>query len=249
MLTAIILANVVISMISLVGGISILSKKIFSKTSIPYLVAFAAGVILTTVFFDLLPEAMHTSEAVGFEGNIFAPAFIGLLVSFFIERFVLWFHHHESTNGIKPTIFLITFGDFIHNFIDGLAIAATFLANPSLGIATTVAIAAHEIPQEISDFSLYIHSGLSKTKTILLNLFSALTAIAGGIIGFYFLNSVKYGLPLLLSFSAGIFIYIAGSDLIPGLHKHFSEQRKWVQTIPFILGIILMYLLITFLHK
>lgn len=249
MLSSIIFANIIISLISLIGGISIYSKKLFSKNSIPYLVAFAAGVILATVFFDLFPEALHASEETGFKANIFAPAFFGLLISFFIERFVLWFHHHESTHGIKPTIFLITFGDFIHNFIDGLAIAATFLANPTLGIVTTVAIAAHEIPQEISDFSLYIHFGLSKTKAVLLNLFSGLTAVAGGIVGFYFLNSAKYGLPVLLSFSAGIFIYIAGSDLIPGLHKHFSEQRKWMQTAPFIMGIVLMYTLITLLHE
>lgn len=249
MLSSIIFANIVISLISLIGGISIFSKKIFSKTSIPYLVAFAAGVILATVFFDLFPEALHTSQESGFSGNIFAPAFFGLLVSFFIERFVLWFHHHESTHGIKPTIFLITFGDFIHNFIDGLTIAATYLANPTLGIVTTIAIAAHEIPQEISDLSLYIHSGLSRKTALLLNFFSAVTAVAGGILGYYFLNSMKNGLPILLSFSSGIFIYIAGSDLIPGLHRHFSEERKWVQTIPFILGIVLMYILITFLHE
>lgn len=249
MLANIIFANILISLISLVGGFSIFSKKLISKSSIPYLVAFAAGVILTTVFFDLLPEALHSSNEVGFKGNLFAPAFFGLLISFFIERFVVWFHHHESTHGLKPTIFLITFGDLIHNFIDGLAIAATFLANPSLGIITTIAIAAHEIPQEISDFSLYIHFGLSRKRALILNLFSALTAIIGGIIGFYFLNTLKFGLPILLSLSSGIFIYIAGSDLIPGLHKHFSEQRKWAQTIPFILGIVLMYLLISILHE
>jgi len=247
-LYSIIFANIVISLISLIGGISFFSKKFFSKTKIPYLVAFAAGVILTTVFFDLLPESFHTAEEVGYQGNIFAPAFFGVLFSFFIERFVVWFHHHESTHGIKPTIFLITIGDLIHNFIDGLTIAGTFIANPVLGVSTTIAIAAHEIPQEISDFSLYLHSGLSKTKALLLNFFSAITAVFGGIIGFYFLNSLKYGLPIILSFSSGIFIYIAGSDLIPGLHKDFSEQRKWIQTIPLILGIILMYSLITLLH-
>ncbi len=244
----IIIANVLISLISLIGGFSILSKKIFSKNNIHYMVAFAAGVILTTVFFDLLPEALHSSEEIGFKGNILAPAFFGLLMSFFIERFVIWFHHHESTHGLKPTIFLITIGDLIHNFVDGLTIAGTFLANPYLGIITTVAIAAHELPQEISDLGIYFNSGLTRNKALILNFLTAITAVAGGIIGYYFLTYIKFGLPIVLSFSSGIFIYIAGSDLIPGLHKHFNKQKKWAQTIPFILGIIIMYLLIYFLH-
>lgn len=249
MLNQIILANVVVSLISLVGGILILSSKIFTKNIIPYLVAFAAGVMLTTVFFDLLPEALEAAEKTEFTGNIFAPAFVGLLISFFIERFVLWFHHHESTHGIHPTAFLITFGDAIHNFIDGLTISSTYVANPGLGIATTIAIAAHEIPQELADFSIYINSGLKKRDALLINLLTALMAIAGGIAGFYFLNRLKFGLIFMLSFSSGVFIYISGSDLIPGLHKHFSEKKKWIQTLPFIAGMVLMYMLIVYLNE
>lgn len=249
MLTSIIIANIIISLISLIGGASIFSKKLFSKRAIPYLVAFAAGVILTTVFFDMFPEALHKALEINYNGNIFAPAFFGLLISFFIERFVLWFHHHESTHGLKPTLFLVTFGDAIHNFIDGLTIAGTYLANPTLGIVTTIAIASHEIPQELADFSIYIHSGLTKVQALAINLLTALTAVAGGIAGFYFLHSLKYGLPMLLSLSSGVFIYIAGSDLIPHLHKHFSEQRKWGQTIPFLIGIVLMYFIISFLNE
>ncbi len=204
---------------------------------------------MTTVFLDLLPEALETAEKIGGSSNIFMPAFFGILLSFFIERYVLWFHHHESTHGIKPTLFLITFGDGIHNFIDGLTIAATFLTNPNLGIITTIAIAAHEIPQEIADFSILIHSGLNKGKALMINLLSALTAILGGIAGYYFLHSLKYGLPIFLSFSAGIFIYIAGSDLIPHLHKDYKKQKKWAQVLPFIAGIILMYLMISLLKE
>lgn len=248
MLSQIIIANVVISLISLSGGVLIIWKKLIDKKIIPYLVAFAAGVILTTVFFDLLPEAMEHAEELGDHSNIFMPAFLGILLSFFIERFFLWFHHHESTHGIKPALYLIILGDAIHNFIDGVVIATTFMTSPQLGVVTTIAIAAHEIPQEIADFSILIHSGLSKTKALLLNLLSAGTAIGGGVLSYYFLSTLEGGLPFLLSLSAGIFIYIAGSDLIPNLHKDYREQRKWAQVIPFIAGIILMYLMITYLH-
>lgn len=248
MLTQIIIANVAISLISLVGGFLIIWKKLVNKKVVPYLVAFAAGVILTTVFFDLLPEAMEHAEELGNHSNIFMPVFIGILLSFFIERFLLWFHHHESTHGIKPALYLIIIGDAIHNFIDGVVIATTFMTSPQLGIITTVAIAAHEIPQEIADFSILIHSGLTKIKALLINLMSAVTAIAGGVFSYYFLNTIEGSLPFLLSLSAGIFIYIAGSDLIPHLHREYKEERKWAQVLPFIAGIILMYLMITFLH-
>lgn len=249
MLTQIIIANILISLLSLSGVALILWKKFLSKDIIPYLVSFAAGVILTTAFLDLFPEAAEQALELGTNVNIFLPAFLGIVVSFFIERFLLWFHHHEHTHGLKPTIFLITIGDGIHNFIDGITIAATFLANPTLGLITTIAIAAHEIPQEIADFSILIHSGLSKKSAVYINLISAFTAIIGGILGYFFLSRFAAGLPTLLAFSAGIFIYIACSDLIPDLHRDYREQKKWVQALPFIAGIVLMYFLIAFLHE
>lgn len=248
MLIYIILANVFISLLSLSGGLLIMRRKTMDKKIIQYLVAFAAGVILTTVFFDLLPEAMEHASELGEHSNIFMPVFAGIMFSFFIERFFLWFHHHESTHGMRPALYLIIIGDAIHNFIDGIVIAATFMTNPQLGIITTIAIAAHEIPQEIADFSILIHSGLSKTKALLVNLLSAFTAVLGGVLSFYFLTKVEGSLPFLLSLSSGIFIYIAGSDLIPHLHKEYREQRKWAQVIPLILGIVIMYILISYLH-
>jgi len=248
MLPTIITANIIISLISLVGGVFILSKKLLSKKITPYLVAFAAGVMLTTVFFEMFPEALEQAEKIGNPANIFFPAFLGIIVSFFIERFVLWFHHHESTHGLKPTVFLITIGDGIHNLIDGITIAATFLTSFNLGVITTIAIAAHEIPQEIADFGILINSGLKNFQALTINFLSALAAILGGIAAFYFLQNLKGGLPFLLSLSSGIFIYIAGSDLIPSLHKEHKKQKKWAQVIPFLSGIILMYFLIILLE-
>lgn len=249
MLTQIILANIFISLLSLSGAIMILWKKLITKSVIPYLVSFAAGVILTTAFLDLFPEAAEQATELRLKINIFLPAFLGIITSFFIERFLLWFHHHEHTHGIKPTIFLITIGDGIHNLIDGITIAATYLANPALGLITTIAMAAHEIPQEIADFSILVHSGLSKKKALIINLLSGLTAVVGGILGYYFLHKFSAALPVLLAFSAGIFIYISCSDLIPDLHRDYNEQKKWSQALPFIVGIILMYFLIMFLHE
>src|SRR3989344_8410944 len=241
-------ANVIISLFSLSGVLLIIWKKLLSKKIVPYLVAFAAGVILTTVFIDLFPEALEHTEELGRETNIFLPAFVGMVVSFFIERFLLWFHPHESTHGLKPSLLLITIGDTIHNYIDGVVIAAAFLANFQLGITATVAIAAHEIPQEIADFSILINSGLSRSKALVVNLISATAAIFGGVTGFYFLTLVQGGLPILLSLSSGIFIYISGSDLIPQLHTDFKKQKKWGQVIPFLLGIVIMYILINYLR-
>ncbi len=249
MLSQIIIANIVISLLSLSGAVMILWKKILTKNIIPYLVSFAAGVILTTAFMDLFPEAVEQAAESGLKINIFLPAFLGVVTSFFIERFLLWFHHHEHTHGMKPTIFLITIGDGIHNLIDGITIAAAYLANPALGLITTISIAVHEIPQEIADFSILIHSGLSKKNALIVNILSAITAVIGGILGYYFLYNFKSALPILLSFSAGIFIYISCSDLIPDLHRDYKEQRKWAQVMPFIVGIFLMYFLILFLHE
>lgn len=239
-----IIASLVISLISLIGGMMLFWKRLWTKRAGTYLVSFAAGVMLTASFVDLLPEAL---EAAG-ETNIFEPAFLGVVVFFFLERSVLWFHHHDSLHGTKPAPILILLGDGIHNFIDGVAIAATFLTNPGLGVVTTLAIAAHEIPQEIADFSVLVHGGLSKTKALVFNFFSGITALAGAVGGYYFLENLEGLLPVLLAFTAGMFIYIACSDLIPELHKDFQKQKNWVQSVPFIAGVLLLWFLVRVLE-
>lgn len=243
-LSSIIIASLIISLISLLGGIILFWKRLWTKNAGTHLVSFAAGVMLTASFVDLLPEALEEAG----DNNIFMPVFFGIVVFFFLERFVLWFHHHDSHHGTKPAPILILLGDGVHNFIDGVAIAAAFLTNPSLGVVTTLAIAAHEIPQEIADFSVLVHGGLSKTKALLFNLVSALTALIGAIGGYYFLENLKGMVPLLLAFTAGMFIYIACSDLIPELHKDFQKQKSWVQSIPFIAGAFLLWLLVKLLE-
>lgn len=245
MLSTIVIATLLVSSVSLIGGVFLLWRNLLTQRVIPYLVSFAAGVILTTAFFDLLPEALHEG---GESMNIFVPTFAGIILFFFLERFLLWFHHHDESHGEEPSSSLILIGDSFHNFIDGVVIAAAFLTDPALGVATTIAIAAHEIPHEIADFTILIHSGMSKMKALLLNFFSSLIAVLGAVGGYFFLNALEYWLPLSLAFSAGMFIYIACSDLIPDMHKDFKKQKGWVQSLPFIVGIILMYASITFLR-
>lgn len=245
MLSTIVIATLLVSSVSLIGGVFLLWRNLLTQRIIPYLVSFAAGVILTTAFFDLLPEALHEG---GESMNIFVPTFAGIILFFFLERFLLWFHHHDESHGEEPSSSLILIGDSFHNFIDGVIIAAAFLTDPALGVATAIAIAAHEIPHEIADFTILIHSGMSKMKALLLNFFSSLIAVLGAVGGYFFLNTLEYWLPLSLAFSAGMFIYIACSDLIPDMHKDFKKQKGWVQSLPFIVGIILMYASITFLR-
>lgn len=243
-LSSTIIASLVISLASLVGGIMLLWKRLLSEGASTYLVSFAAGVMLAASFLDLLPEALEGAGGT----NIFLPVFLGVVIFFFLERFVLWFHHHDSLHGTKPAPILVLIGDSIHNFIDGAAIAATFLTNPGLGVVTTLAIAAHEIPQEVADFSVLIHGGLSKVKALVFNLISSLTALIGAIGGYYFFEKIEGLLPALLAFTAGMFIYIACSDLIPELHKDFQKQKSWIQSVPFVAGILLLYILVKLLE-
>jgi len=243
-LSSIIVASLAVSLISLLGAVLPVWEKLTVKKLSTYLVAFAAGVMLTTAFIDLLPEALEHNT---FE-NIYIYGLLGIIVFFLIERFFIWFHHHDKMH-VEPTAYLVLLGDGLHNFFDGLAIAAAFLGNPGLGFVTTLAISAHEIPHEIADFSILIHAGMKKVMALFYNFISALTALLGAIVGYYYLNKFETMIPALLMFSSGIFIYIACSDLIPDLHEDFKRQRKWSTTFTFIAGVVLTYFLITLLER
>ena len=205
--------------------------------------------MITASFLDLLPEALEGFEELGIHENVLLPAFLGVVFFFFLERYVLWFHHHHDLHGANPSSVLILLGDALHNFIDGVAIAASFLTNPGVGIATTLAIAAHEIPQEIADLSILIHGGMKKTRALLFNFLSALTAMVGAILGYFFLENIEGLVPYFLSFTGGMFIYIACSDLIPDLHREFRKNKEWFQSVPFILGIVVLYVTISLLSE
>lgn len=236
----IILASFLVSAVSFTGAIFLVLKNFFSEKHLTSLVSFAAGAMLASAFFDLLPESLEGGDP----KDIFALVFFGIVSFFLLERFVLWFHHHDDGHGKKPSALLILMGDAFHNIIDGVAIAAAFMTSPTLGITTTLAICAHEIPQEIGDFSVLVEGGFSKSKALVFNFLSGLTALAGAIAGFYFLEKIQGVTWIFLAFSAGMFIYISCSDLIPELHKDFRIERKWTQTIPFILGSLMLWVLV-----
>ncbi len=229
----IVAAVLVVSAASLVGVPFFLGRKP-SERHFFLLVSFAAGTLLGAAFLDLLPEAM----AAGGVQPALVAALAGLLVFFILEKVVLWHHHHGHGHaGEKPIGYLSLVGDALHNFFDGTAIAAAFLVSPPLGVATTIAVLLHEIPQELGDFSLLIYSGFSARQAILFNLLSALTALVGALV-FYFAAGFLQGFEALgLAFTAGMFIYIATVDLVPELHKERDSTRSLQQFSLIVAGI------------
>ena len=220
-----------------------LKQKIGQGKSISYLVSFAAGVMLAAALLDLLPHAIEEADA----HEMLMLTLLGIVASFLFERFILWHHHHEDKHHIKPSAFLVLIGDAVHNFVDGVVIAAAFLVSPALGVSTTIAIAAHELPQELADFSVLLYAGFSRQKALLFNFLSATTAIMGTLLGYFFLGEHEQFLPPTLAFTAGMFIYIACADLIPELHREHHEHRESSikQVLPFILGIIIMIVIMS----
>ncbi len=243
-LTNIIVFTIIGSVASLIGGIFLLfNKKLVEKVS-HLLISFAAGTLLGTAFFDLIPEALEESTP----DVVMVSTLFGFLFFFILERFIHWIHHHPHAEGEKPTIALITFGDSVHNFIDGVAIAATFLANMPLGIVTALAVGAHEIPQEIGDFAVMLKKGLSSKKVLGFNVASAMVSLLGAILTFYFSSALEGFLPVFISVTAGFFIYISASDLIPEIHEKNKRGFALFETLMIVLGVITVYVLISLLE-
>lgn len=245
-LTYIILFTLLGSIFSLIGGIILLYKEKLALKISHFLASFAAGTLLGAAFFDLLPEALDHGEI----QTILFWVLAGLLVFFLLERFIHWFHHHHEHvhKETPPTIPLVIFGDSVHNFIDGVAIAATFLTSIPLGIVTTLAVAAHEIPQEVGDFGILLHRGLAKNKVLLFNIGSALTALLGAIATFLLGEAIADILPMLLAITAGFFIYIAASDLIPEIHHENRKGFAFIESVLLLIGVLTIGLFVSFLE-
>ena len=194
---------------------------------LPHGVSFALGALLSVAFLDLLPHAVENAGAERAE-SLFATVLAGILVFFLLEKLLLWRHCHshdcEAHNDHEehyhqPAGTLIVVGDGIHNFVDGVLIAAAFLTDWHLGVVTSLAVAAHEIPQEVGDFAILLQSGYSRPKAFFYNLLSSLGTVAGGVLAYFGLERVHASLPYFLALAASSFIYIAVADLIPTLHK------------------------------
>lgn len=233
------------SIVSLVGGILLLAREKFALKISHFLASFAAGTLLGTVFFDLLPEAKESGE--GGEINIFLWTLIGILIFFLLERFIHHHDHHDhgSHDDKRSVVPLIVIGDSLHNFIDGVAMAATFLISIPLGIVTSLAVAAHEIPQEIADFGLMLSKGVGRKRVLQINFLSAMAALVGAILTYWAKDSIQGLLPVILALTSGFFIYIAASNLIPEIHLQENQKIAFWETVMLFLGVLVVYLAIT----
>ncbi|HRY82915.1 MAG TPA: ZIP family metal transporter [Candidatus Moranbacteria bacterium] len=234
-----IISVIIVSLISLVGvfTLSFDQKKLYKI--LIYLVSFSAGTLMGDAFIHLIPEAFENSQnTVKISFSILG----GILVFFLIEKIIRWRHCHEEpcVDHPHPFSYVILFGDSIHNFLDGVIIAGSFLASIPLGIATTVAVVFHEIPQEIGDFASLVYAGFSRAKALFFNFITALSAVLGAMVILSINLNPANLTSFLVPFAAGGFIYIAGTDLIPELHKHNEAKKGILQVIMFVLGIGLM---------
>ena len=222
------------SLVSLSGGILLLMNRHRDKLA-RYATAFAAGALLAEAFVDLLPEAFESGDGHEVSMAIFA----GIIIFFLLEGSIQWFHRHRRhSSKTDPVVPLIVIGDTVHNFIDGVAIAAGFLVDPLTGIIVTLAVAAHEIPQEIGDFGMLLNKGVKRGKVLLYNVLSAIATIVGAVA--FFLIGQQNDLPLapILGLVAGFFIYIAVSDIIPSIHHEKSRRTIARDSIILIIGAI-----------
>jgi zinc and cadmium transporter len=231
---------------SFVGGaLSVLCAALFALNArvhwVNALVSYAIGALLGAVFLDILPEAIKlTSNVSVVSGTVL----IGILLFFTLEKVLIWRHcHHDHCEVHEPPELhdhagydhgrsgtMIMVGDTFHNFVDGIIIAAAFLTDINLGIVTSLAIIAHEIPQEVGDFMILLHSGYSKAQALLLNLVSSLATLVGGVLAYFALQSAQGAVPILLALASASMIYIAVADLIPGLHKR-TQMRDTIQQV------------------
>jgi zinc and cadmium transporter len=233
---------------SFAGGVlSVMSAALFALNArahwVNSLVSYAIGALLGAAFLEILPEALKLTSSIPMvSGAVLA----GILVFFTLEKLLLWRHcHHDHCEAHEPVSpgehgrsgTMIMVGDTFHNFVDGIIIAAAFLADVNLGIVTALAIIAHEIPQEVGDFMILLHSGYTKAQALLVNLVSSLATLLGGVMAYYALHSMQSIVPILLALAAASMIYVAVADLIPGLHKRTTLRDTLEQVVLIALGI------------
>lgn len=233
------------------GALSVLGAAVFALNThmqryVGAMVSYAIGALLGAVFLDILPEAIElTSNVAALSGTVL----FGILLFFILEKLMLWRHcHHEHCEAHElPKVehvhdhgrsgMMIMVGDIFHNFVDGVIIAAAFMTDVHLGVVTALAIIAHEIPQEVGDFAILLHSGYSKAKAFQLNLISSFASVAGGVLGYFTLQTMQGWVPSLLALAAASMIYVAVADLIPGLHKRAQLRDTVQQVVLIVLGV------------
>jgi zinc and cadmium transporter len=260
-----------IVLFTLLGGVlSVLAAAMFlllpepwRARLLPAMVSFAIGALLGAAFLAVLPHAL-AAPGVRDMHAITGTVLLGLLGFFLLEKLVLWRHCHAhecEAHGATPETaeahahghatasgYLILFGDGVHNFVDGVLIAAAFLTDVHLGVVTALAVAAHEIPQEVGDFAILLHSGFSRGKALLYNVLASLTTVVGGVLAYFSLGLAQSSLPYVLAVAASSFIYIAVADLIPGLHKRLEPRVTLEQVLLIVVGVVTIYFTHAVLH-
>jgi zinc and cadmium transporter len=241
------------------AAVYLLLPERYRDRLLPHLVSFAIGALLGAAFLALMPHALEGESSL--EPHVAGLTILaGLLTFFMLEKMVLWRHCHSDhceahtpheafERGRKKSLAsLILVGDGLHNFVDGILIAAAFMTDVHLGIVTSIAIATHEIPQEVGDFALLLHSGMSRLRAFVFNIISSLTTVFGALLAWFSLSSFQATVPYVLAVAASSFIYIAVADLIPSLH-HRTRLRESLQQIALILsGVIIIYIAHSSLH-
>lgn len=237
-LFSIIIATGFISALSLSGTILLFFRKdILNKLSV-FLVAFAAGALLGAAFLHLLPEAIEKIES----ESAFVYILVGFGIFFFVENLLHWHHSHRGQTAHAPLGILSLLGDTLHNFLDGMIIAAAFFVDVKLGFVSTAAVALHEIPQEIAEFGVLVYAGFSKRRALALNFLSSTTVIAGGIVSYFLEGIVGQWVPFFLLFAVGTFLYLGASDFVPEIRKEEGLARSLQILFVFAAGVILMWL-------
>ncbi len=236
-LSLILVSTLLISLGALVGVFTLALKEKLLEKILLNLVSISAGALMGGAFFHLLPEALESLSA----DLSFSLTLLSFILFFLIEKIFHWRHCHKGHCEAHTFGLMNLFGDSLHNFLDGLIIAAAFGAGKSLGIATTLAIALHEIPQEIGDFGVLLYSGWEKKKALLANFLVALTVVLGGVLGFYLATISAVFIPYLMPVAAGGFLYIASSDLLPEIRKETNFKKSLSSFLLFLLGIAMMY--------
>ncbi len=235
----IILTTFAIALIAFIGVFTLAMKEQLLNKILIILVSLSAGALMGGAFIHLLPESIEKSG----DTNILIFVLVGFVLFFIIEKVLHWRHCHKGKCDVHTFHYMNLIGDSVHNFIDGLIISASFIVSIPLGLTTTIAIAAHEIPQEIGDFGVLIYGGFEKKKAIVLNFIVALTVVAGGVVGYFISKSIEQVAIYLLPFAAGGFIYIAATDLVPEIKKELNIKKSMATILVFICGILLMWLI------
>jgi len=253
-----------IILFSLLGGIlSVIAASTFltlpdsvRSRSIPHLVSFAIGALLGAAFLALIPHSLSGENKLDVH-HLGITILLGLLAFFVMEKLVIWRHCHSDhceahpdhlEHSHKTAGTLVLIGDGIHNFIDGVLIAAAFMTDIHLGIVTSVAVATHEIPQEVGDFAVLLNSGFSKSKALIFNVLASLTTVVGALLAYYSLANLQSALPYILAIAASSFIYIAVADLIPGLHKRTQLSAGIQQMVLICSGVLVIFVAHSHLH-